>query len=158
MFKQLSPDLANVNAWQNMCDPYIQAVHGSCCTLIAESCGGTAVEGWQVRVGEERPVCVKDSDVSMTLKTIEEWVEIQFFCGSCLLWVHKKCSGTKGPPVVPKGPLRPDPEFRCTQCMGNVGMLKTDDVLVVDNKLEVIPGFCYLRACCYSYLPEAAVS
>ena len=29
------------------------------------------------------------------------------FCGGCKRWVHKKCSGIKGP-------LRPDPEFRCT--------------------------------------------
>ena len=28
------------------------------------------------------------------------------FCGGCKRWVHKKCSGIKGP-------LRPDPEFRC---------------------------------------------
>ena len=33
------------------------------------------------------------------------------FCGVCKRWVHKKCSGIKGP-------LRPDPEFRCAQCLG----------------------------------------
>ena len=29
------------------------------------------------------------------------------FCGGCTCWIHKKCSGFKGP-------LRPDPDFRCT--------------------------------------------
>ena len=33
------------------------------------------------------------------------------FCGGCKRWVHKKCSGIKGP-------LRPDPEFRCARCLG----------------------------------------
>ena len=33
------------------------------------------------------------------------------FCGGCLCWIHKKCSGIKGP-------LRPDPEFRCARCLG----------------------------------------
>ena len=33
------------------------------------------------------------------------------FCGGCKCWVHKKCSGIKGP-------LRPDPEFRCARCSG----------------------------------------
>ena len=28
------------------------------------------------------------------------------FCGGCLCWIQKKCSGIKGP-------LRPDPDFRC---------------------------------------------
>ena len=34
------------------------------------------------------------------------------FCGGCLCWIHKKCSGIKGP-------LRPDPDFRCARCLGN---------------------------------------
>ena len=33
------------------------------------------------------------------------------FFGGCKCWVHKKCSGIKGP-------LRPDPEFRCARCLG----------------------------------------
>ena len=33
------------------------------------------------------------------------------FCGDCKRWVHKKCSGIKGP-------LCPDPEFRCARCLG----------------------------------------
>ena len=33
------------------------------------------------------------------------------FCGGCLCWIHKKCSGIKGP-------LRPDPDFRCARCLG----------------------------------------
>ena len=34
-----------------------------------------------------------------------------FFCGGCLCWIHKRCSGIKGP-------LRPDPDFRCARCLG----------------------------------------
>ena len=33
------------------------------------------------------------------------------FCGGCLCWIHKKCSGIKGP-------LHPDPDFRCARCLG----------------------------------------
>ena len=33
------------------------------------------------------------------------------FCGGCLSWIHKKCSGIKGP-------LSPDPDFRCARCLG----------------------------------------
>ena len=33
------------------------------------------------------------------------------FYGGCKRWVHKKCSGIKGP-------LRPDPKFRCARCLG----------------------------------------
>ena len=34
------------------------------------------------------------------------------FYGVCKRWVHKKCSGFKGP-------LRPDPEFSCARCLGS---------------------------------------
>ena len=33
------------------------------------------------------------------------------FCGGCLCWIHKKCSGIKGP-------LRHDTDFRCARCLG----------------------------------------
>ena len=33
------------------------------------------------------------------------------FCGGCLCWIHKKCSGIKVS-------LRPDTDFRCTRCLG----------------------------------------
>ena len=33
------------------------------------------------------------------------------FCGGCLCWIHKKCNGIKGP-------LHPNPDFRCAQCLG----------------------------------------
>ena len=62
------------------------------------------------------------------------------FCGGCKRWVHKKCSGIKGP-------LRPDPEFRCARCLGTARAIDEREVSGVEvgnEKLEVVPEFCYL--------------
>ena len=62
------------------------------------------------------------------------------FCGGCKRWVHKKCSGIKGP-------LRPDPEFRCARCLGTARAIderEVSEVEVGNEKLEVVPEFCYL--------------
>ena len=62
------------------------------------------------------------------------------FCGGCKRWVHKKCCGIKGP-------LRPDPEFRCARCLGTtraVDEKEVSEVEVGNEKLEVVPEFCYL--------------
>ena len=65
------------------------------------------------------------------------------FCGGCkrwVEWVHKKCSGIKGP-------LRPDPEFRCARCLGTARAIderEVSEVEVGNEKLEVVPEFCYL--------------
>ena len=62
------------------------------------------------------------------------------FCGGCKRWVHKKCSGIKGP-------LRPDPEFRCTRCLGTARAIdgrEVSEVEIGNEKLEVVPEFCYL--------------
>ena len=62
------------------------------------------------------------------------------FCGGCLCWIHKKCSGLKGP-------LRPDPDFRCTQCLGTARPIDgrtVKEVKVDDEKLEAVPEFSYL--------------
>ena len=62
------------------------------------------------------------------------------FCGGCKRWVHKKCSGIKGP-------LRPDPEFRCARCLGTAWAIderEVSEVEVGNEKLEVVPEFCYL--------------
>ena len=62
------------------------------------------------------------------------------FCGGCKRWVHKKCSGIKGP-------LRPDPEFRCTRCLQTAPAIderEVSEVEVGNEKLEVVPEFCYL--------------
>ena len=62
------------------------------------------------------------------------------FCGGCKRWVHKKCSGIKGP-------LRPDPEFRCARCLGTARAIDEREVSEVEvgkEKLEVVPEFCYL--------------
>ena len=63
------------------------------------------------------------------------------FCGGCKRWVHKKCSGIKGP-------LRPNPEFRCAQCLGTARAIDEREVSeaeVGNEKLVVVPGFCYLE-------------
>ena len=55
------------------------------------------------------------------------------FCGGCKRWVHKKCNGIKGP-------LRPDPEFRCTRCLGTAWAIDEREV----SEVEVVPEFRYL--------------
>ena len=65
------------------------------------------------------------------------------FCGICKRWVHKKCSDIKGP-------LRPDPEFRCARCLGTARAIderEVSEVEVGNEKLVVIPEFCYLETC-----------
>ena len=61
------------------------------------------------------------------------------FCGGCKRWVHKKCSGIKGP-------LRPDPEFRCARCLGTARAIDEREVSEVEvgNEKLVVPEFCYL--------------
>ena len=62
------------------------------------------------------------------------------FCSGCKHWVHKKCSGIKGP-------LRPDPEFRCARWLGTARAIderEVSEVEVGNEKLEVVPEFCYL--------------
>ena len=54
--------------------------------------------------------------------------------------VHKKCSGIKGH-------LPPDSEFRCTRCLGTARAIderQSLEVEVGNEKLEVVPEFCYL--------------
>ena len=61
-------------------------------------------------------------------------------CGGCKRWVHKKCSGLKGP-------LRPDIEFRCARCLGTARAIDERqflDVEIGNEKLEFVPEFCYL--------------
>ena len=55
------------------------------------------------------------------------------FCGGCKRWVHKKCSGIKGP-------LRPDPDGTARA----IDEREVSEVEVGNEKLEVVPEFCYL--------------
>ena len=61
-------------------------------------------------------------------------------CGGCRQWVHKKCSGIKSL-------LTSDLNFRCVRCLGTTrpvdGRL-VKEVMIGDEKLEVVPEFCYL--------------
>ena len=61
-------------------------------------------------------------------------------CGGCKHWVHKKCNGIKGP-------LRPDSEFRCAQCLGTAQAIDERQFLEVEignEKVEIVPEFSYL--------------
>ena len=61
-------------------------------------------------------------------------------CGSCKRWVHKKCSGIKGP-------LLPDHDFRCARCLGTAQAIDEREVTEVEvgnEKLKAVPNFCYL--------------
>ena len=64
-----------------------------------------------------------------------DWSKIIGYMLSC-----KKCSGIKGP-------LRPDPEFRYARCLGTARAIderEVSEVEVGNEKLEVVPEFCYL--------------
>ena len=61
-------------------------------------------------------------------------------CDGCERWVHKKCSGIKGP-------LLPESEFTCARCLGTARAIDARQSLEVEvgkEKLEVVPQFCYL--------------
>ena len=61
-------------------------------------------------------------------------------CDGCKHWVHKKCSGIKGR-------LLPESEFTCARCLGTARAIdgrQTLEVEVGNEKLEVVPEFCYL--------------
>ena len=61
-------------------------------------------------------------------------------CDGCERWVHKKCSGIKGS-------LLPESEFTCARCLGTARAIdgrQSLEVEVLNEKLEVVPEFCYL--------------
>ena len=63
-----------------------------------------------------------------------------FLCDGCEGWVHKKCSGIKGG-------LLPESEFMRARCLGTARAIDEKQSLEVgvgNQKLEVVPEFCYL--------------
>ena len=63
-------------------------------------------------------------------------------CGDCLCWIQKKSNGIKGP-------LCPNPDFRCARCLGTARPIDgrtVKGVKVDEEKLEAISEFCYLCA------------
>ena len=65
--------------------------------------------------------------------------------------VLKKCSGIKGHLLL-------DSEFRCVRCLGTARAIderQSLEVEVGNEKLEVVPEFCYLGTCS---LQEVAAS
>ena len=63
-------------------------------------------------------------------------------CGDCLCWIHKKYNGIKGP-------LHPNPDFRCARCLGTARSIDggtVKGVKVDKEKREAVSEFCYLSA------------
>ena len=58
-------------------------------------------------------------------------------CDGCERWVHKKCSGIKGR-------LLPESEFTCLGTARAIDGRQSLEVEVGNEKLEVVPQFCYL--------------
>ena len=57
-----------------------------------------------------------------------------------MFWIHRKCCRIKGP-------LRPDPDFRCARCLGKARPIDgrlVKEVQVDDEIVKAIPEFCYL--------------
>ena len=68
------------------------------------------------------------------------FVNCYIMLASCERWVHKKCSGIKGR-------LLHENEFTCAPCLGTARAIdgrQTLEVEVGNEKLEVVPEFCYL--------------
>ena len=63
-------------------------------------------------------------------------------CHGCLCWIHKQSYGIKGH-------LRPNPDFRCTRCLGTARPIdgrKVKGVKVDEEKPDAVSEFCYLSA------------
>ena len=81
------------------------------------------------------------------------------FCGGCKRWVHKKCSGIKGP-------LRPDPEFRCARCLGTARAIDEREVSEVEvgtkslklSQSSATLGTCSLQELAASWLQSHAAN
>ena len=75
-------------------------------------------------------------------------------CGGCLCWIHKKCNMTSRGPLRP---LRPDPDFRCAQCLGTARPIDgrtVKGVKVDKEKLKAISRVLLSRrhALCWRWL------
>ena len=83
------------------------------------------------------------------------------FCGGCLSWIHKKCSGIKGS-------LRRDHDFSCAGCLGKARPIDgrlVKEVLVDDETVEaavyqssVIWETCFLLAEVVNWLQSLAAN
>ena len=104
-------------------------------------------KGMRVNIGKTK-IMVSGMDLDLLKKSGKDPCGVcqkgvgsnAIFCGGCLCWIHKKCSGIKGP-------LRPDPDFRCTPCLGKARPIDgrtLKEVKFDDEKLEAVPEFCYL--------------
>ena len=59
-------------------------------------------------------------------------------CHVCGFWVHKRCSNIKGP-------LKPDPDFKCKKCRGEVSNVTIQDiepVVISGKEIEKVSSFC----------------
>ena len=60
-------------------------------------------------------------------------------CLACGFWVHKRCSNIKGP-------LKPDTDFKCKKCRGEVSNASIPDsepVVISGEEIEKVSSFCY---------------
>ena len=73
------------------------------------------------------------------------------YFSDCRQWGHKKCSGIKSF-------LASNLDFKCARCLDtarSVDGRSVKEIMVGDETLEVVSGFCYLRIC---YLQAVGVS
>ena len=104
-------------------------------------------KGLRVNMGKTK-LMVSGSDLDVLKKSAK------YPCGVCQAgvgrnaiqcegrrqWVHKKCSGIKGS-------LTSDLNFRCAHCLGTARSVDgrlVKEVMIGNEKLEVVPEFCYL--------------
>ena len=61
-------------------------------------------------------------------------------CHACDFWVHKCCSNIKGP-------LKPDTDFKCKKCRGevsNASISGREPVVISGGEIKKVSSFCYL--------------
>ena len=66
-------------------------------------------------------------------------VRINSTCHACGFWVHKHCPNIKGP-------LKPDTDFECKKCRGEVSNASIPDsepVVISGEEIEKVSSFCY---------------
>ena len=97
--------------------------------------------GLQVNMGKTK-IMVSGLDLDLLKKFVKDpWGVCQkgvgsnaISCAGCLCWIHKKCNGIKGP-------LRPNPDFRCARCLGTarpIDRRTVKGVKVDEEQLEAV--------------------
>ena len=138
-----------------------QAAPGCCCIQVTMEELLVKLKTWKTEMGRKglrvnmgkTKVLVSGPNPDLVKKSVRNPCGVCQTGGGCLSWIHKKCNGIKGP-------WRPDSDFRCARCLGNVGPIDgrlVKEVQVDVEKVEahqssVIWEICFLLAVFVNWL------